>query len=398
MISLAAYAELFRVPGLAASVLASIPGRLPIGMATLAILIFVQMRTGSFALAGSTAAFAVLGLAAVAPPLGRLIDRIGPRPVLAMAALVHPAMLAALAVLVFSGATHGWIALAAFLAGASFPPITICMRALYPRLLADLALLRTAYSMDAALIEVIFIAGPILVALFVAAEQPLGAVLFAAGCAAAGSFVFLRSPAVRQWRPAAAGSKHRLGPLGEPALVALFASTVLYSIAFGLYEVAVTAFAAARGAPAAAGVILALASVGTTAAALLFGARSWRPPVARQFLIAVALMAAGLLAIAPIGDLVLFAAANIVACAPMAVVLATHSLLLSRLAPQSMLFEAFTWGATCLLGGVSAGIAAGGVLAEHIAPAGILLAAAASTLLAGAVVWAALGAARNAAG
>jgi predicted MFS family arabinose efflux permease len=139
--------------------------------------------------------------------------------------------------------------------------------------------------------------------------------------------------------------------------------------------------------PAAAGVVLALASVGSAAGVLFYGGRQWAAPVARQFLVAVGCMAAALLLIAPLEPLWLFAAANVVAGIPMAPVIATQSVLVSRLTPREMLAESFTWSTTCLLGGISAGLAAGGLLAEHVAPGIILLAAAASTLLAGLIVW-----------
>jgi MFS family permease len=88
VIFLQRYTDLFRVPGLRAAIAASIIGRIPIGVATLAILLFLQGRTDSFALAGSAAALYVLGLATVAPFLGRMIDRLGPRPVLSVIAAV----------------------------------------------------------------------------------------------------------------------------------------------------------------------------------------------------------------------------------------------------------------------------------------------------------------------
>jgi MFS family permease len=137
-------------------------------------------------------------------------------------------------------------------------------------------------------------------------------------------------------------------------------------------------------------VILALASVGGAAGALVYGSRDWKLPVARQFLAVVGLMTGGLLLLASIDNLVLFALASVVAGAPMAPVIASQSVLVSRLAPREMLAESFTWGATCLLGGISAGIAAGGVLAEYTSPAVILLAAATSAMLAALVVWAAV--------
>lgn len=388
MIYLQRYADLFRVPGLRAALAASIIGRIPIGVATLAILLFLQARTDSFALAGSAAALYVLGLATVAPFLGRMIDRLGPRPVLSVSAAIYPGMLAALVLLTLYSDSYSWVALAAFFAGASFPPITICMRTLYPRLMPEPGLLQTAYSVDSALVEFIFIVGPALVALFVATGAPLGAILFAAVCAAGGNLIFLRAPVVRNWAvQAASGQRSLIGPLRYPRLRALFAATVLYSVAFGLYEIAVTAFATNRGRPAAAGVILALASVGSTAGALVYGAREWAVPVQRQFIVAVALMAAGLVLLAPIPNLNAFALISVIACAPMAPVIAAQSVLVSRLAPRDALAESFTWGATCLLGGISAGIAAGGVLAEYFRAGWILVLAAVCALLAGAIVW-----------
>ena len=391
MISLSRYAELFRVPGVAATLAASGIGRLPIGIATLAILLFLQARTGSFALAGAAAALYVLGLATVAPFLGRLIDRFGPRPVLSVGAVVYPCMMVALIALALLDVSHGWIALTALAAGASFPPITACMRALYPRLVPDVGLLQTAYSADAALVESVFILGPALVALFVAGGLTHGAVLLAAVCAAAGNVVFLRTPAVRNWAiQPPAGRRSLLGPLRSRPLLALFGANFLYAFAFGLYELAVTAFAAERGVPAAAGVILALASVGSALGVIVYGGREWKSGVTAQFLANLGLMAAGLLLIAPVTNLYLFAILNVFACATMAPAIASQSVLVSRLAAREMLAETFTWSATCLLAGISGGIAAGGVLAEYVAPSWILASAAGSTLLAVAIVWAAV--------
>jgi MFS family permease len=357
-------------------------------MATLSILLFLRERSGSLAVAGAAAACYVVGLAAVAPLLGRMMDRLGPRPVLILGAVVYPAMLVALIVLALASVSSWWIAAVAVLAGAAFPPVTICMRTLYPRLLKDPAQLQTAYSIDSALVESCFIVGPVLVAGFVALGVPVAAVLGAAICAAAGSWLFMRSPGVRAWAPGAGAARRSLlGPLGIPSLLAVLAANLLYAIAFGLYEMAVIAHTAQHGRPAAAGVVLALASLGSAIGVLTYGSRDWRLPVPRQFLAVVIFMALGLLLLAPLDDLVLFAVANIVAAAPMAPVIAVQSLMVSRLAPREMLAESFTWGTTCLLGGISAGIALGGVMAEYVSHAVILIVAAASTLAAGVIVW-----------
>ena len=373
------YRDLFRVPAIHATMLASIPGRLPIGIAGFAILLLVQNKSGSFVSAGVASSLYVLGLATVAPLVGRAIDRAGPRPVLRVCAFVYPAMLAALVALVGVGAHAFAIALCAYVAGAALPPVTICMRTLYPRVLTDPALLQTAYSVDSVIVESVFVVGPALVAMFLASGFPAGAVLLAALTAAVGTLWFMRTPVIRDWEIRPRGTSGRWGVFAEPGLVVLLAATLFYSMAFGLYEIGVTAYATRRGMPAVAGIALALASMGSALGAFAYGARHWRAPLRKQFLIALGLMAAGSLIVAPVNNLYLYMLANIVAGAPMASVIATQSLLLSRLAPQGKLAESFTWGGTCLLGGISGGIALGGVLAETIAPAWILASVASAT-------------------
>ncbi|MGH8742690.1 MAG: hypothetical protein ACREUY_00260, partial [Burkholderiales bacterium] len=292
--------------------------------------------------------------------------------------------LIALVLLVSQSAPSYWIAVCATLAGAAMPPITVCMRALYPQLLQEDRLLQTAYSLDSALIEMIFILGPNLVAFFVAVHYTQGALLFAAVCAPLGSLVFLKSQAIKRWTLHAVESpRSLLGPLHDSRLLVLFTATFLYAAAFGLFEVGVTGFATHKGAPAAAGVILGLASVGSALGVLIYGSRDWVFPVTKQFLLALAAMAAGILLVVPVDNLYGFTVVAIIGCAPMSVVLAATSTLISKLAQRAMLAESFTWMATCLLAGISVGIAAGGILVEHFSATPVFLAAAAVTGLAG---------------
>lgn len=353
------------------------------GIAGLAILLYVQSGTGSFAAAGVVSSLYVLGLAAAAPLIGRTIDRLGPRPILLVSVLIYPAALAMLVTLVENNAAVGWVALTALMAGATLPPITVSMRVLSARLFGDTDLLQTAYSVDSILIETIFAAGPALVALFVAANLRGGAVLFAAMCAVAGSALFMRSPLIRQWTgPSTHARASLLGPLRSRPLLATYLATLLYSIAFGLLEVAITALATSQGRPVAAGWILALVSVGSGLGALVYGSRSWAMSPQRQYIVAQIAMAVGLGVLAPMSNLYWLAAFCVIAGSPMAPVLAVQSALVAGLAPRAMLAESFTWAATSLLVGVSAGIAAGGAIVESYAPSVALMAASGSTFAA----------------
>jgi MFS family permease len=390
VISLHRYRELFLVPEVRTALIASVVGRLPIGIAGLGILLFVQTRSHSFALAGTASALYILGLAGIAPFLGRFMDKLGPRPILVACGLAYPAALLAMAGMVLANASAAAVGAAAFIAGATLPPVSACIRALYPRLIAKSELLQTAYSVDSAVVELVFIVGPTIVAACTAVGHPEAAVFIAAISAGVGSGVFARARAVVQWSPAAHQSRALRGPLGKPGLRVVFAATVLYSIGFGLFEVGVTAHAAAMGAPSAAGIALAFASVGSGAGAVVYGSHHWEMPLQRQFLLALIAMAAGMLVLIAIDQLVLYSLAAILAGIPMATVIAAQSLLISRYATRERLAESFTWATTCLLGGVSAGIAVGGWMAEGLADYSLLVTAAGSTAISAMLVAACL--------
>lgn len=364
MISLDRYSALLARPDFKAVLVASIIGRMPIGVTGLAILLLAQEATGSYVRGGATAAAYVVGLACLAPALGRLIDRSGPRAVLLWCGGAFPA---ALTGLVFAVRAQSDVAalMLAFAAGANFPPITVCMRTFFRRRLADESLLATAYSLEAVLIETIFIVGPVLVAFFVAYASAAAAVLFAALCAIAGTALFLRSPALRNWQIESHDNKSLFGPLAQPGFLAFLAVVLGYSAAFGLVEIGVTAYAAERGKPALAGILLGLMSAGSAFGGLAYGSRSWRLPLARQFAVTLGALGAGVALLALPMNAWLFALASAIAGVVMAPTLTIQSMLVARNASAQHLTEAFTWSSSGLLAGVGIGIAAGGLLIER---------------------------------
>lgn len=380
MISLHRYKTLLREPHVAGAFLASIVGRLPIGMAVLSILLFIQYVDQSYSRAGIASALYVAGVALVSPLIGRVVDRFGPRLILRLCTFAYPLALAALVIAVQSGASPAWVGVAAFMAGVALPPISSCIRALVRMFMRDAAQLQAAYSLDSVIMESVFILGPGIVSVFAAARWPMGAVVCAALCGLIGAIVFERSHAVRNWH---AGSivppAERRSVFGVPGLTAILLTTVFYSVGFGLFEISVTAVAARAGSPAAAGLILALASVGSAAGVLWYGSRSWPLSMTGQYKAALLTMLAGLALLAPVENLYLFCIVSVIAGAPMSAVLAAQAVLIANIAPPGALAESFTWSATSLLVGVSVGIATGGVLLEHLAPALPLLLGAAMT-------------------
>lgn len=384
VISLSRYATLLQRRELRQTIAVSLLGRLPIGMCGLAILLLVQTATGSFARGGGAAAAYVAGLAGAAPLLGRWIDRHGPRTTLFACALAFPAALAALVGAVTQGAATSLVLGCAAAAGASFPPITVCMRTYLRQRLRNDTLLAAAYSLESVLIEVIFIAGPLLVALFVATLSAAAAVLFAAVCGCIGSLAFLRSPALRDWRIEPRSGSRLFGPLAEGGLLPLIAVILCYSVAFGLLEVGLTAHATELGRPALAGVLLGLMSAGSALGGLAYGSRTWGLPLARQFALMLALMGAGLALLALPWPAPWFAVLSAFAGVVMAPALIIQSMLVAKTARADQMTEAFTWSTSALLSGVGIGVAAGGALLEIAPSPAALLAAGAAAFLAAA--------------
>ena len=382
VISLAPYARLLAEPEVRALFAASVVGRLPVGMSGLAILFLVQAASGSFAVGGAATAAYIAGLAAVAPALGRLIDRNGPRVTLAACGALFPTALIALVVAVATQAPSALVLCCAAAAGASFPPITVCMRTYLRQRLPEEAALSTAYSLESVLIETVFIVGPMLVALFMALASAAIAVWFAAACAALGVVLFLRASALRGWRVEPRGRASVFGPLVHARFSALMLVVVCYASAFGLTEIGVAAYAAEAGSPALAGVLLGLMSVGSATGGLAYGSRAWHHPLLVQFASMLGVMGAGLILLAAPWSPVAFAFCSIVGGVVMAPALIIQSMLVAKIARPEQTTEAFTWSTSALLTGVGAGAALGGALVEWRSSAAAFLAAGALALTA----------------
>jgi MFS family permease len=383
--SLRPYLAILRTPQVPRLLTGEVVGRMPIGMAGLAIVLLVREAGGSYGTAGLIAGAYAAALGLTQPLLGRLVDRVGQTRVLLACAAGSALAFAGLAAAAEAGADPLLPVLAA-LAGASIPPVAACLRALWSDLLGHDADLQAAFSVEAVVQELIFVTGPPLVALLAAVASPAVAMLGIAVLLLAGVGTFAATPASRAWRGGRRAADWA-GPLRSPGIRAVLASNVVLAAAFGAVEVAVPAAAEELGSRALAGPLLALWAVGSIAGGLLLGGRASGRPPERRLVGLLGLVAAGIAVLALVSGRLQLGAGMVAAGLGIAPAIACLYLLVNRLAPAGTVTEAFTWVSSAFGTGIAAGNAIGGGLVQRAGTDATFLLAAAAVAAAALLAW-----------
>ena len=386
----ARYADVLRGRGTAAPLVASIVGRLSLGMSTFALLLLVRDLRGSYAVAGLVSGTYALSFGVLGPALARLADRTGPVPALRLTGLLHPGLLVAVVLVARTDGPVAVLLAPAALAGATFPPLGPVMRALWATVL-DARSLPAAYSLESVVVELCFVFGPLLVAGLTLLLGPAAPVVAAALLAGAGALWLSCTPRVREVRPHEERSRSAWGPLASPAVRPLLLTVLGVGASFGAIEVAVPAFVEEQGSRAAsAGVLLAVWSCGSIAGGLVYGGLRLRAPHRSQLPVLVTALAVGtalpLLATGTTAmGVALFAFGFTIA--PFS---ACTSVLLGQAAPAGTVTEAFAWSTSMLFLGAAAANVVSGLLVERSSSSAALhvtAAAGACALVASAAAW-----------
>jgi len=159
-VNLSRYLEVLRSPGVARVAVFAMIGRLPFGTLPLSILLLMRKEHYDYGQIGAVLAAEALAVAATAVFAGRLIDRLGQAPVLLTTGAITGVTISIQALAIVSGAATGILVLLAVVQGATIPPVSASMRALWTELV-DEERLETAYAFDSVALELAFIAGPL---------------------------------------------------------------------------------------------------------------------------------------------------------------------------------------------------------------------------------------------
>jgi MFS family permease len=357
----AKYRTVLSLPGCARVFATALIGRLPQGMSSLAILLLVHSHTGSYVAAGIAVGAFAFATAASAPVEGRLVDRYGRRRVLVPSA-VGQAMAFVGLVLAADAGTDAVVLIAlAAIAGALLPPIAPSMRALLREIVVEPDQRETAYSLESVIQELIWITGPLLVAVVISLSSPAGAVLLSATVCVVGTILFVTSP--RAGGSGTRQSHHERTPvLAVPELRTLLGPIALTGMALGAIEVGIPSLALHAGSRPASGLLLALWSFGSLSGGLWYGSRVWRVPLSARYrglLLAAVACTAPLIIARTIPE---GAIASVLAGLTTAPVFSCQYALIGRAVPAGVETEAFTWVSAALISGLAAGSALGGAV------------------------------------
>jgi MFS family permease len=358
----AGYAELLKTRHAARLLVGTLIGRLPNGVASIAVVMFVRAEGGSYSLAGALAAAYGVANAIGQPLLGRAVDLYGQPRVQLPAAVVSALGMVWLA---FAGIGSAAVAYAAVVvAGLFTPPLEGGLRALWPGVLGGKEeRVHAAYAMDAVAQEVMFTAGPLLVTMFVALWSPAVALVALNVIGVLGALSVVVSEPSRTWR-SAPREAHWLGALRSRGLLALLGSFFFVGMALGSITVAAVAYSDDHGGPAVYGWIMAALGLGALVGGVTYGARQWAGAPERRLRLLVALLAVCylplMLSVGPVGMTALSALAGVF----LAPSLACAFIVVDRHAPAGTVTEAFSWLVTFFGVGAAIGTAAAGPAVE----------------------------------
>ncbi|GLY96260.1 MFS transporter [Actinoplanes sp. NBRC 103695] len=394
MTALRQYLVVWRLPGARVLWIVGILSRLGIGMTPLALLLLVQNATGRYAAAGLAGGVYAIAGAALSPIAGRLADRAGSRPVLMVTGVLHPLALALLLIATRGGETTlPLIVVAAGLAGATFPPATAAIRRAWTDMTevgsGNHELRQAALAAETSLFELVFVLGPMLVSAFILITGGPAAAIVAAGTTTlVGTLWVARLPVMRRGHELGAGVQTRgLGPLRTSGFPALLACVFALGIAFGAGGVVVPAYAEQHGgSDSLGGILLGIWGLGSAVGGFWFGTRRPSMALPKQFAGLLALVGVSFAALALMPNPVALAFGLVIAGTTIAPALTVENSLVGRIAPASMLNEAFTWIVTVSVAGSAAGGALSGAIVDL--PGGLPWAfvMAAASLLTGAAI------------
>jgi hypothetical protein len=359
------YRRVLSVPGALRFSGSALVARLPNAMVTIGIVLLVTGAGRTYGLAGALSAVYLLAAAVLAIPQARLVDRLGQALVLAVAAVIFGAGLATFVAVIRSGGPD-WLAFVSVtVAGGAFPQVGSCVRTRWSHVLDRRQDIDTAYALEAAVDEVVFMTGPILVTVLATGWDPVAG-LAAAIVTGTGGTLFFAAQHATSPPPSPRTRGARLAAMPMAVMVPVCLVGVALGTLFGAAEVSTVAFASSHDHRGYAGLLLALWAAGSLIAGVITGLVDWRVSSATRLKWGSVGMAVAMLPLSLIGSLWVMGAWLFIAGFAIAPTIIAALSMVEQSVPKSRLTEGMTIVETAFVVGLAPGAAlAGPIIDSH---------------------------------
>ena len=259
------YRELFAFPQVITLGISAFPARLAYGMIGLGIFFKAEQETGSVAIAGFAIGLNSLAGSLTAGIRGSVMDKWGQKWVIRILVPAYSALILTLNTM----ETSRSILITAFILGITAPPINLSVRPLWKDLVPD-SYLRTAYAFDSAMMSSTSVIGPVIVTSLALSSRSFLALDVVAAFMFIGGIGLALTPVSRNWIPEKK-VKGQGNLFANPAMQLLMFEGCFIGFGWGVFDVAVPAFATQEGVPHRVAWIFASFGVATVIGGLLGG-------------------------------------------------------------------------------------------------------------------------------
>ena len=235
------YKELMAFPQVIRLGISAFPARLAYGMIGLGIFFKAEQETGSVAIAGFAIGLNSLAGSLTAGLRGSVMDRFGQKwPIRILVPLYS-----CLILLLNTMETRTSILVTAFILGITAPPINLSVRPLWKDIVPD-TYLRTAYAFDSSMMSSTSVIGPVIITALSLSSRPSLGLGMTAALMFIGGIALSLTPASRDWIP----EKKQKGQQRlwrDRAIRLLMFEGCFIGFGWGVFDVAVPAFATQEG-------------------------------------------------------------------------------------------------------------------------------------------------------
>ena len=372
------YQRLFMLPGAKAFCLSGAVARLPISMMSLGIVLALNHLYDNWTIAGTMSAAYVLAMSCVTPFYARAFDRFGQARVGRLALAVQIVAMLAFAFAALVRVPIPLLFALAIIMGLTQFSFGALVRTRWSYALRGVEdgeqLLNTAYAMEAAIDEIVFILGPILAAWLATSVHPVSQLFVPTVACGIGGTIF-GSPAasedadqltLRQLKRSGAKPKSVLLYAGVLPLLAVF---IVFNMSFTSFDVSITATMKSMGLEPFLGLQLAMSAVGSCIGALVFGSCQLKGSHWAHMVMFLSLLTVGYVFFRlSMDNLILLGVFEILAGLTVSPTFATGNLIVKDLVPAESLTEGLSWVTTAGTVGTSIGSSVAGIVLDASNP------------------------------